>query len=333
VFSLYFNADVLSYSDYYPFGQLMPNRHGSSESYRYGFQGQEKDDELKGEGNSLNYTFRIHDPRIGRFLSIDPLAGKMPEFSPYSFVFNNPMRFTDPDGREPKDDIRINTKTNETEIIRTNDKFDRVFKDGSFVGTTQKGYAENAFKQQGKSMKETSYPQGVGMGAVDGAIAFLAVEVIGAYVGIVKGAGYLSAFGSKIGKVTTDFLVDAVVNSTTQYVANGGKFGEINMLEATASGVPIIPVFGKGKVGKILGEVAPVVAGETFSYTAKNYEKNEYPQFPNSPKKWGAQVGGGILSFGFGKVTDNHLANEKGGAAVGRLFKGVVETGLTQHQT
>ena len=41
-----FTADVLSYSDYYPFGMLVPNRHGSSDSYRYGFQGQEKDDEI-----------------------------------------------------------------------------------------------------------------------------------------------------------------------------------------------------------------------------------------------------------------------------------------------
>ena len=51
---------------------LVPNRHGSSNSYRYGFQGQEKDDEIKGEGNSLNYTFRMHDPRVGRFFATDP---------------------------------------------------------------------------------------------------------------------------------------------------------------------------------------------------------------------------------------------------------------------
>lgn len=56
---------------------LVPNRHGSSNSYRYGFQGQEKDDELKGEGNSLNYTFRMHDPRVGRFFAVDPLAPVM----------------------------------------------------------------------------------------------------------------------------------------------------------------------------------------------------------------------------------------------------------------
>ncbi|TRX33779.1 hypothetical protein FNW52_14835, partial [Flavobacterium sp. ZT3R18] len=54
-----FVPDVLSYSDYYPFGMLVPTRHGQSDSYRYGFQGQEMDNEIKGEGNSLNYTFRM----------------------------------------------------------------------------------------------------------------------------------------------------------------------------------------------------------------------------------------------------------------------------------
>ena len=38
----YFAADVVSYSDYYPFGQLLPGRHGSEAEYRYGFQGQER---------------------------------------------------------------------------------------------------------------------------------------------------------------------------------------------------------------------------------------------------------------------------------------------------
>jgi hypothetical protein len=42
-----FLPDVVSYSDYYPFGSLVPNRHRSSDDYRYGFQGQEKDDEIK----------------------------------------------------------------------------------------------------------------------------------------------------------------------------------------------------------------------------------------------------------------------------------------------
>lgn len=83
-----YTPDVISYSDYYPYGMVMPNRNGSAEGYRYGFQGQEDDPEVKGEGNSTNYKYRMHDPRIGRFFSIDPLAPKYPYNSPYAFSEN-----------------------------------------------------------------------------------------------------------------------------------------------------------------------------------------------------------------------------------------------------
>ncbi|WP_443135195.1 RHS repeat-associated core domain-containing protein [Flavobacterium sp. KACC 22763] len=79
---------------------LVPSRHGSSDSYRYGFQGQEKDDEIKGEGNSLNYTFRMHDPRIGRFFAIDPLTKKYPHYTPYSFSGNKVIQYVELEGLE-----------------------------------------------------------------------------------------------------------------------------------------------------------------------------------------------------------------------------------------
>jgi RHS repeat-associated protein len=79
---------------------LVPNRHGSSNSYRYGFQGQEKDDELKGEGNSLNYTFRMHDPRVGRFFAVDPLFREYPHNSPYAFSENRVIDMIELEGLE-----------------------------------------------------------------------------------------------------------------------------------------------------------------------------------------------------------------------------------------
>ncbi len=79
---------------------MVPNRHGSTADYRYGFQGQEKDDEIKGEGNSLNYTFRMHDPRVGRFFARDPLATKYPWNSPYSFSENKVIQFIELEGLE-----------------------------------------------------------------------------------------------------------------------------------------------------------------------------------------------------------------------------------------
>lgn len=57
-------------------------------NYRYGFQGQETDDEIKGGGNSVNYKYRMHDPRVGRFFAVDPLASEYPWNSPYAFSEN-----------------------------------------------------------------------------------------------------------------------------------------------------------------------------------------------------------------------------------------------------
>jgi len=97
----YFNAEVLSYSDYYPFGMLVPNRHGSSNSYRYGFNGKELDNEIKGEGNSYDFGARMYDPRVGRWFKSDPMEMKFPSWSTYSYSANNPIFYIDPNGEEP----------------------------------------------------------------------------------------------------------------------------------------------------------------------------------------------------------------------------------------
>ncbi len=51
----YYEADVVSANDYYPFGMSMPGRGYNAGSYRYGFQNQEKDNEIYGEGNAISY--------------------------------------------------------------------------------------------------------------------------------------------------------------------------------------------------------------------------------------------------------------------------------------
>ncbi|MDX2172812.1 MAG: hypothetical protein SFY56_06810, partial [Bacteroidota bacterium] len=60
-----FVPDVLSATDYYAFGAQMPGRNYTSSSYRYGFNGKEKDNEMKGDGNSYDFDARIYDPRLG----------------------------------------------------------------------------------------------------------------------------------------------------------------------------------------------------------------------------------------------------------------------------
>lgn len=108
-----YSPDVVAYNDYYPFGMLLPNRHGNTSDYRYGFQGQELDNEIKGEGNSLNYTFRMHDPRVGRFFSKDPLEAKYSWFSPYQFSGNRVIDAIELEGAEQLIRITDNTGTRE----------------------------------------------------------------------------------------------------------------------------------------------------------------------------------------------------------------------------
>ena len=58
------------------------------EAYSYGFQGQERDDEVSGSGNSYSYKYRMHNPRLGRFFAVDPMAREYPWNSPYAFSEN-----------------------------------------------------------------------------------------------------------------------------------------------------------------------------------------------------------------------------------------------------
>ncbi|MCS3794848.1 RHS repeat-associated protein [Chitinophagaceae bacterium OAS944] len=99
----HYEPDVISAQDYYPFGMLQPGRFylsATGNNYRYGFNGKENDDDEKGRGNSIDFGDRIYDPRLGRWLSLDPLMAKYPGMSPYNFTANNPLLYTDGDGKD-----------------------------------------------------------------------------------------------------------------------------------------------------------------------------------------------------------------------------------------
>jgi RHS repeat-associated protein len=87
----------------------LPGRH-SGDLGRFGYNGKEQDPEISGEGNSYDYGARIYNPRLGRFMSADPLAHLLTDQSPYSFALNSPIRVTDADGRFP---IFINGEADE----------------------------------------------------------------------------------------------------------------------------------------------------------------------------------------------------------------------------
>ncbi len=87
------------------------------EVYRYMFQGQEADHEIKGEGNSINYKYRMHDPRIGRFFAVDPLAPKYPYYTPYAFSGNQVIHMVELEGLEPAIK-KVGTETRSIEGVK-----------------------------------------------------------------------------------------------------------------------------------------------------------------------------------------------------------------------
>ncbi|MCY1531254.1 hypothetical protein D9M68_664740 [compost metagenome] len=125
----------------------------------------EKDNELKGKGNSLDFKFRAYDSRLGRFMSVDPLYKKYPWNSNYAFAENSPIRGIDLEGAELLD---VNTGWysmqkylgNEREIamkpanisseFKADDNYSPLFSPGS-VGMTTSGYIDYTKPPEGSS--------------------------------------------------------------------------------------------------------------------------------------------------------------------------------------
>ncbi|WP_343307727.1 RHS repeat-associated core domain-containing protein [Chitinophaga niabensis] len=122
--------DVISMQDYYPFGMPMEGRYGliagtgpgMKSGYRYGFNGKENDNEVKGEGSQQDYGMRIYDAKVGRFLSVDPITKMYPELTPYQFASNTPIMAIDIDGNEAF--VKTNWYDKESKLYRTVFEFD-----------------------------------------------------------------------------------------------------------------------------------------------------------------------------------------------------------------
>lgn len=89
---------ILSYEEYTPYGSTSYQAVASQNltPKRYRFCGKERDK----ESGFYFYGARYYTPWLGRWISPDPKGGGD---NLYVYVLNNPVRFTDPDGRDPKD--------------------------------------------------------------------------------------------------------------------------------------------------------------------------------------------------------------------------------------
>jgi RHS repeat-associated protein len=128
-------SPVIQSDDYYPFGLAFNSYSRENSTLNdYKYNGKEEQTEL-GLG-WLDYGWRQYDPAIGRFTSIDPAAGLMRRFSPYAYAFDNPVRFTDPDGMIPFDGVERREDFDK-------DKYDFNFGSGGAPIDSDRGFCKD----------------------------------------------------------------------------------------------------------------------------------------------------------------------------------------------
>ena len=98
------DGEINQHIEYLPFGELLVDEHLNSHNSPFKFNAKELDPET---GNYY-YGARYYNPKWSIWLSVDPLAEFYPNWSPYTYTYHNPVRWTDstgmcPDGGCPDD--------------------------------------------------------------------------------------------------------------------------------------------------------------------------------------------------------------------------------------
>ena len=256
------------------------------------------------------------------WLNVDPLTEKMPNYGPYIYTFNNPIRFTDPTGMIAEPPVGLDAedgaihndgsgswkynKATTTWVGQKNKNGERSKDIGNTIeldNVNIKGYKSNYVPSREYGPDKDPVHAAMAAGVV--ILPVLVVE--GA---LAAGGAYIYSEGAAaLSQITWGSAgINMASNATAQYLANGRSFGDINMVSTASSIVP---------------GIGPAAFGETFSYTANKGFKT-----PDSFDKWVVQAGAAILSNRYGKATDNYLSGSGFGEAMIReYFKGIVAVG------
>ena len=154
--------------EYIAFGEVLFEEHSSSFSSPYLFNGKELDRET----NLSYFGARYYDAKTSLWLSVDPLAEKFFNQSPYNYTLNNPIRFVDPTGMGSEDssdppkkgNVRIvlnlgggadiddaaKTRVNQIKKLNPNDKL-------IYIDDENLGNLKNNIETQIKEAKKQGY--------------------------------------------------------------------------------------------------------------------------------------------------------------------------------
>jgi RHS repeat-associated protein len=159
--------DVQQVADYYPFGMTFSGNQGGDNKYLY--NGKEMQDELGLDW--YDYGARFYDPQLGRWHVVDPMVENNHfEWSPYTYVYNNPIRLIDPfglDSTERANAVNENRKhvaSNKTARVKKK-QHPMYMSSGSPTGTGKNGDCQSSMrgvikKTAGYDIKTKSYKTG-----------------------------------------------------------------------------------------------------------------------------------------------------------------------------
>lgn len=189
-------------------------------NYVYGFQGQESDDEIKGEGNSYNYTYRMHDPRIGRFFAVDPLAPQYPHNSPYAFSENRVIDGVELEGLEYKNMTNLGQvyRTKEWGTITNTFDFTGGGKGTDYITVTTSKEIVNKTKFQDKATGKVFYHEN-----------YKIVSVTTTKIQVDKSGKVISAYSWDTHHITTYPAPGEAKDPTTTTTSGEVKTGIENM--------------------------------------------------------------------------------------------------------
>ncbi len=143
-------GNVSQHMEYLPFGELLVDEHFNSYNTPFKFNGKELDEET---GNYY-YGARYYNPKTSIWLSVDPLAEKMPQWSSYAYAFNNPIMFNDPTGLEPEG---IDPPTNSVQINSQIQAIRDQYPDAPIYLMVQSGTDEAQARERAGSPSTLSY--------------------------------------------------------------------------------------------------------------------------------------------------------------------------------
>ena len=256
---------------------------GNFGNYRWGFNGMEKDDNLKGVGNSYDLGFREYDPRLGRMYSIDPKGSQYSWQSPYTYHRNNPitivdyMGLGDGDGDKKETNLQKATKVGITTAAVTGD----IASSGEWSKTTdaKNTTAYQLFYRWALGTGDDSYT--FDENSTMGKQMIKAPEVSKAILNTA-----IKAYSSG-GKTTTDFARILSSEDETNYVESfikdvSGK-NPARALHGSYSGSVQVDEYIKGKDGTVIIKMTVAISDNLTATSGTRYPPSLGGYDPDSP--------------------------------------------------